>query len=275
MRSFRRLPSVFFIAVVFASAAALSGCGGGATGPSGSQGVSLRGTVSGFGAVAAADVAAMSSSVDAITVTVQENPAITTRVGSDGTFTLRGLPEGSFTLVFTNGSGAVLGTLRFTELKPNQELTITIKVTDNAVTLLDERRNGIGHGGIEIEGLVREVGVLDPSGESIFNIEGYRVIARPGVTAIRQGNRSVSVTEVTAGRRVHVKGEWLAATNGPSQPVLAHEIKLQGGEDDDDDEGEPGEAKITICHKGKNTLTVGASAWPAHRAHGDTMGPCK
>jgi hypothetical protein len=34
------------------------------------------------------------------------------------------------------------------------------------------------------------------------------------------------------------------------------------------------EEKVTICHKGKNTLTIGISALPAHLAHGDTMGAC-
>ena len=48
--------------------------------------------------------------------------------------------------------------------------------------------------------------------------------------------------------------------------ILAHEIKLQDGDGD----GE----KVTICHKGKNTLSIGADAWPAHAAHGDTMGAC-
>lgn len=32
--------------------------------------------------------------------------------------------------------------------------------------------------------------------------------------------------------------------------------------------------KITICHKGKNTITVGKAAVPAHLRHGDTVGPC-
>ena len=34
------------------------------------------------------------------------------------------------------------------------------------------------------------------------------------------------------------------------------------------------EGEITICHKGKNTITISESAWPAHQAHGDTVGPC-
>ena len=33
-------------------------------------------------------------------------------------------------------------------------------------------------------------------------------------------------------------------------------------------------AKVTICHKGKNTITVGKAAVAAHLRHGDTMGTC-
>lgn len=32
--------------------------------------------------------------------------------------------------------------------------------------------------------------------------------------------------------------------------------------------------KITICHKNKVTITVSVNAWPAHKRHGDTTGPC-
>jgi hypothetical protein len=32
--------------------------------------------------------------------------------------------------------------------------------------------------------------------------------------------------------------------------------------------------KVTICHKGKKTISVGAQAVPEHLAHGDTIGPC-
>ncbi|HSD26003.1 MAG TPA: carboxypeptidase-like regulatory domain-containing protein [Vicinamibacteria bacterium] len=55
------------------------------------------------------------------------------------------------------------------------------------------------------------------------------------------------------------------------------------GEDDDDadgDDGAPTSGKMTICHippgnpGAKHTLEVDASAWPAHRAHGDTIGAC-
>ncbi|MEO5575593.1 MAG: hypothetical protein ABIR67_11025 [Gaiellaceae bacterium] len=32
--------------------------------------------------------------------------------------------------------------------------------------------------------------------------------------------------------------------------------------------------KVTICHKGKKTISVGKSALPAHQRHGDTLGSC-
>ena len=35
-----------------------------------------------------------------------------------------------------------------------------------------------------------------------------------------------------------------------------------------------GKTKVTLCHKGKKTITVGKPAEKAHRRHGDTLGPC-
>ena len=41
-------------------------------------------------------------------------------------------PEGNFTLIFKSAGGAVLGTLSFSQVKPNQEITITVQVTGAA-----------------------------------------------------------------------------------------------------------------------------------------------
>jgi hypothetical protein len=101
-------------------------------------------------------------------------------------------------------------------------------VASGSVVLLEESRNGIGHGDIEIEGSVGSVTMLNPAGESRFLINGKTVVVRPGQTTIREGNKSRSVADVTVGRQVHVKGVWLTSEAGV-QPVLAHEIKLQGG----------------------------------------------
>jgi len=229
MRPSRFRPAVSLAALIALAAAA---CGGPAS-PSG-EGVSLRGTVVGATGSASPGGTVSSQSARAvavITVRVVENPAITATVGADGSFTLRGLPEGSFTLEFLVDGGSI-GTVRFDEVKPNQEITITVSVAGNTVTVLEEKRDGIGHGDVEIEGDVTAVLALDPAGESRFTIAGRTVAARPGATAIREGNSARTVNEVTVGRHVHVKGVWLDPSAG-LQAVLAHEIKLQGG-------GEPG-----------------------------------
>ena len=49
-------------------------------------------------------------------------------------------------------------------------------------------------------------------------------------------------------------------------------IKIDFDGDDGGDDGASG--KATVCHKGKNTLTIDTSAVPAHLGHGDTMGAC-
>jgi hypothetical protein len=114
-------------------------------------------------------------------------------------------------------------------VKPNQALTVTVSVADGTVTLLEERRNGIGHGDLEIQGRVDQVLVADPLADSRFVIDGKPVVARPGQTAIREGNSARSVADVVVGRQVHVKGVWMDAARGSGQDVLAWEIKLQGG----------------------------------------------
>ena len=32
--------------------------------------------------------------------------------------------------------------------------------------------------------------------------------------------------------------------------------------------------KVTVCHKGKKTISIAKAAWPAHQRHGDTLGTC-
>jgi hypothetical protein len=40
-------------------------------------------------------------------------------------------------------------------------------------------------------------------------------------------------------------------------------------------EGGNGQPKVTLCHKGMNTITVGEPAVAAHERHGDTLGACE
>jgi hypothetical protein len=221
-----------FSSILIVAAFVLAACGGNPASPS-ADGIVLRGTVVGASAAGVSALSVGSTPAIPVTVTVQENPAITATVGADGTFTLRGLPEGGFHLVFSS-NGTPLGTLFFAEVKPNQEITVTIQVTGSTVTLLEDRRNGIGHGDVEIEGQVTAVLVLDPAGDSRFTIAGKTVVARPGQTAIREGNTARTVADVTVGHQVHVKGVWLPA-EASGQPVLAQEIILQDEDDDGPD----------------------------------------
>jgi hypothetical protein len=244
------------VLVVFA-AAVLAACGGNPAGPDG-QGIVVRGTVQGAGTLRAASVGATRAAT--VTVSVLENPSISTTVGGDGTFTLRGLPEGGFTLIFT--SGTEIGRLSFSEVKANQEITLTVQVSTSGVVLLEEQRNGIGHGDIEIEGNVTQVISL-AAAESRFLINGRTVVARPGETAVREGNRSRNIEDVTLDRHVHVKGVWLPM-EGSIQPVLAHEIMLQG--DDGEDVTTPDAGK-TNCAAGQKMEVEG----PINAVAGSTI----
>jgi hypothetical protein len=214
------------LAAVLASTLWLTACGGPSSPSEG--GVVLRGTVVGDGSFTASAAGGARAAAATVTVTVQENPAITTTVGPDGTFSLRGLPPGGFTLVFASGGGTI-GVIPFAEVQPNQEITVSIRLDGRSVVVLEERRNGIGHGAVEIEGRVESVVALDPAGESVFIIAGKRVVARPRETAIREGDRARSVTDVTVGRQVHVKATFMFSSDSASQRVLAQEIVLQGG----------------------------------------------
>jgi len=253
-----------------------TGCGGGSSSTSSAPETPVAKTAVVIGQVTIP--AAMKAAGDPIEVrVVGADPPISTMVSTDGSFTLRGLPEGGFTLAFFQGTTPV-GSLTFTQVAANQQITITVRLVENDVVLVDEDRRGIGHAGIELEGLVENVIGLNvgPTSESTFVIAGRTVIARPGVTAIREGITAKTVQDVTVGKQVHVKGTTLEG----STSVLAYEIKLQNPTTGTGTGTPTGETQVTICHippgnpSKRNTITVGASAWPAHQAHGDTEGAC-
>lgn len=261
---------------VAAGLALFAGCGGGGGGGVSAELAGPKATAIVQGTVAAPPKAAkagvaLAAADDPIVVTLAGQPAITATVGVDGAFTLRGLPEGRFTLEFRQG-GVLIGTLDFAEVAANQQITIRVQVVDGEVVLLDEDRRGIGNAGIELEGLVEALLSFDPAGDGTFSLAGRKVIVRPGVTAIRKGAERKTFQDLSAGMRVHVKG---ARVEG-STDVLAHQVIIQNPGSPESAGGE----QIEICHippgnpSKKKTLTVDASAWPAHQAHGDTKGAC-
>jgi hypothetical protein len=228
-----KLKQARIVAVIAVLALRLTACGGNPNGPS--EGVTLEGTVVG-GSFGAASVRGASAAAAVLTVMVEGHPEMVATIGADGSFTLRGLPEGSFRLIFLSDGVPIGQPLSFDEVQPNQALTVKVAIDGSTVTLLEERRNGMGHGDLEIEGRVEQLVVVNPVGDSRFVIDGYTVIARPGQTSIREGNRARQVTEIPINQQVHVKGVWQPGTAG-AQEVLAWEIKLQG---DVQEPGEPG-----------------------------------
>ena len=97
---------------------------------------SLRGSAQGLRAFS-------QTGLDEITVEV-EGTNITTQVRSDGSFTLRGLPEGSFKLFFRDKNGAVIGEIDFGNILSGQSIEILLRLEeDGSVTLLEERRDGV------------------------------------------------------------------------------------------------------------------------------------
>jgi len=276
----KSLQPILAIAAAACGVLFLAGCGGGGGG-GGTVTATASKTAIVIGKLATQSTAKAGSGIvmaaagDPIEVHVESEPDIKTTVGADGSFTLRGLPEGSVTLVFTQG-GTVIGTLTFREVAANQQITVTIQVAEGEVVLVDEDRRGIGHAGVELEGLVQNVVVLNPAGDSRFVIADRSVVARPGVTAIREGTTRKTVEDVTVGKQVHVKGTTVV----DSTDVLAYEIKLQNPTTNPPGTTGTGGRQITICHvPGGNpararAITIDESAWPAHQAHGDTEGAC-
>ncbi|MCB9434156.1 MAG: FecR domain-containing protein [Ardenticatenaceae bacterium] len=55
----------------------------------------------------------------------------------------------------------------------------------------------------------------------------------------------------------------------PPQPADNHD-----DDDNDGDGNENGGGKVTVCHKGRNTITIARAALNAHLGHGDQVGAC-
>jgi hypothetical protein len=92
---------------------------------------------------------------------------------------------------------------------------------------------------------------------------------------IQDDNRIEDAGEPTGNKPEHAQGgkkygkpRVAGKPPGKSKPATARP----------DDAGEKGfdgnPGKITLCHKERVTISVGAPAWPAHQRHGDRLGSC-
>jgi hypothetical protein len=89
---------------------------------------------------------AASASVPEVVVTIRERPSIEATVDSNGTFTLVGVPSGSFTLLFLV-DGEVVGEIRIDHVRKNQGIRLTVTWTAGEIVLVEEERDRVAFSG--------------------------------------------------------------------------------------------------------------------------------
>jgi hypothetical protein len=293
---------------------------------------------SGASAAQGVRAAAASGSFEGLRVTVRERESLSATVGSDGLFTVVGVPSGSFTLVFLR-DGRVVGEIRFQSVRSNQEIRIVVSLTSNdEVVLVEEERDSVSFDENECprgagfwcqnqggknpnltEGEFEEFAT--EAAEMLSSVAGLdtpeevaSAVCNTGDQLLRQlASLALNLAAGTLTRDTPLENEpyatvgaafdaAVAAANGTGSRGDRERIKdvldrinnnqnhdeCESSDDDDDDDGDddgddddpPASGKMTICHippgnpAKRHTITIGASAWPAHRAHGDTIGPC-
>jgi hypothetical protein len=123
-----------WVAVVGGIVAA--GCGGGSpSSPSaGGAGVEVQGVVLGDGVTASSGRQVSAAKPQKITVTVA-GTTLTAEVSADGTFVLKGIPSGTFTLVFMV-DGNKIGEIVVTA-SDGDEVKIVVQIKDGLLTLVE------------------------------------------------------------------------------------------------------------------------------------------
>ena len=239
--------------LVLIAAATMWRCGSSPASPSGGvklQGVVLQDATAG---AASASVSAQSAKPGKITVTVQEVPALSVTVSSNGTFAIEGLPAGGFTLLFSV-NGAPVGAIAITAVGEGTTIKIVVKVTEQEVELVDMETDGddatgglppitggptntacMINGGkmgakIELEGNVDSVST------TLFfklRVNGNRAsglvdVAAAGASYKCNGKPSTADCKASlrSGAKVHVRGN-LTNCSATAASVTAIEVKIQ------------------------------------------------
>ena len=83
----------------------------------------------------------------------------------------------------------------------------------------------------------------------------------------------VQQTPAPNSKTAKVSGKGLGRPEHATKTSENSEPEERGNEEERG--GGAGQHKVTLCHKGKNTITVGEPAKEAHLRHGDTVGPCQ
>src|SRR5215211_9405603 len=117
------------------------------------------------------------------------------------------------------------------------------------------------------------------------------VVTEPTVAETNEPAAAAAPGEKTLTPGPHNVGKPTKSGRGVGKPALVGKAPNIGNPPDEVDHpanGKPegrgnevehgrggGQQKVPLCHKNKNTLTVGAPALAAHQRHGDTQGACQ
>jgi len=237
--------------VAVAAAALAAACGGDSpSSPSGSGGVAVQGVVLGDGASFGASSGTNPSSAKAQKVTVMvEGTTLTAEVSANGTFELKGISSGTFTLIFLV-DGVEIGRVVISA-EEGSEVKIVVQVKESVLVVVEIKVEGpedtepdaspaptaclvnggkVGHG-IELEGDVSS-GAYAAFKMAVNGRAGTPVDVNASSASFRCIGGAKAATDaeckasVKAGAKVHVRGTLMTCTTSTAQ-VTAAEVKVQ------------------------------------------------
>ena len=235
--------------VAVAAAVVAGACGSESPSSSSSGGsVSVQGVVLGEGADLSASSRTPVAAAKNQKVTVKvDGSSITAEVAANGTFELKGVPGGTFTLVFLV-DGVEIGRVVVTA-EEGSEVKIVVQVKDSILVLIGVDVDGPGSGpgpspspgsclvnegkvgqGIELEGNVSS-GDYQGFQMSAAGVNGLVDVSAAAASFRCIGNAKASTDaecrlSVKAGAKVHVRGTLMACSSTKAD-VTASEVKVQ------------------------------------------------
>ncbi len=94
------------------------------------------------------------------------------------------------------------------------------------------------------------------------------------VTLCYKDNKTLTVGAPALGAHLrHGDTQGVCQTEGAGSELSGETMEPEAAKDGGGGSG--GQDKVTLCHKNKNTLTLGAQAQAAHLRHGDSLGACR
>jgi hypothetical protein len=236
-----------WVAVVVA-AVVTGGCGSDSPTAPSAGGVVVQGVVLGDGAsvTAAADTQTASASAKKLTVRV-DGTTLTVDVSANGTFELKGVPSGTFTLVFL-ADGVEVGRVEVSAPE-GSEVKIVVQVTGASVLVVVELKvespeskdattssSCVMNGGTVGQGIELEGNVLSGSSAAFKLTVSGRSSVPVDVIASAASFKCVGSAKTTSdadckasvkdGAKVHVRGTLMTCSTSAAQ-VTATEVKVQ------------------------------------------------